>query len=452
MPYAVKGFFDNGGRRCFIVRITADDSVKAQHAFGDYTIRAVGSGVAGNRTMVRLGPGSSRDRNGNPIGFRIRAYYWDRLDPGQLFDPDDEANSNRLPRPSHVEDFDDLSTDPDSANYYRKIINNFDGNQINDGPSGLIEVQVADGTGIPAPAIEPLTGGADGTPVGRDDFLGENADPNLRKGLAALDLDAYRDVAIVHAPDASEVIVGDVITHCERNRFRFAVVDCAIGRTDPSADPRRSTFDSKYAAYYYPWITIVDPRSGARKQTPPGGYVCGIYARSDNTRGVFKAPANETVAGAVDLEFDIDQGTQETLNPRGVNVIRRFPGRGIRIWGARTISSDPLWKYVSVRRLFIFIESSIYRSTQWVVFEPNDQRLWARVQQTVTLFLRTQWREGALFGAKEEEAFFVSVGRDTMTEDDILNGRLIVEIGIAPVRPAEFVIFRVFQKTQESNS
>jgi phage tail sheath protein FI len=197
---------------------------------------------------------------------------------------------------------------------------------------------------------------------------------------------------------------------------------------------------------------VSDSRSGARIDIPPGGPVLGIYARTDNTRGVYKAPANETVAGALDIRYDINQRTQEVLNPRGVNVIRRFPGRGIRVWGARTLSSDPLWKYVPVRRLFIFIESSIYNSTQWVVFEPNDYKLWARVKQTVTLFLRTQWREGALLGLKEEEAFSVSVGRETMTEDDILNGRLIIEVGIAPVRPAEFVIFRVFQKTQEAKS
>ncbi len=180
--------------------------------------------------------------------------------------------------------------------------------------------------------------------------------------------------------------------------------------------------------------------------------MCGIYSRSDNSRGVWKAPANETVAGALDLEFDIDQGSQEILEPRGVNVIRQFPGRGIRVWGARTLSSDPSWKYVSVRRLFIFLEASIDRSTKWVVFEPNDQQLWARVKQTITLFLRTQWRDGALLGAKEEEAFWVAVGHKTMTEDDILNGRLIIEIGIAPIRPAEFVILRIHQKTQKAKS
>jgi phage tail sheath protein FI len=165
---------------------------------------------------------------------------------------------------------------------------------------------------------------------------------------------------------------------------------------------------------------------------------------------VWKAPANETVAGALDLEFDVTQAEQENLNLKGVNCIRRFPGRGIRVWGARTLSSDPLWKYINVRRLFIFLEASVYYGTQWVMFEPNDPRLWARVKQTVTLFLRSQWREGALFGDKEEEAFTVAVGRETMTEDDIVNGRLIVEIGIAPVRPAEFVVFRIYHETVDA--
>jgi phage tail sheath protein FI len=264
-------------------------------------------------------------------------------------------------------------------------------------------------------------------------------------------LDPYRDLAIVTAPGADPEIAQAVITHCQGNRYRFAVVDSPRDVANPgNLDPRSTLADSKYAAFYYPWIVVSDPRSGNRIKVPPSGSVCGIYALTDNTRGVWKAPANESIAGALDLEYDIPQGSQEELNPKGVNVIRRFPGRGIRVWGARTLSSDPLWKYINVRRLFIFLEASIYNSTQWVVFEPNDPKLWARVKQTVTLFLRSQWREGALFGEKEEEAFSVAVGRETMTEDDILNGRLIVEIGIAPVRPAEFVVFRIFQKTSEA--
>ena len=176
----------------------------------------------------------------------------------------------------------------------------------------------------------------------------------------------------------------------------------------------------------------------------------GVYARTDTERGVFKAPANEIIRGALDVRFEIDDNTQETLNPRGVNVIRSFPSRGIRVWGARTLSSNGLWKYISVRRLFIFLERSIYEGTEWVVFEPNDDRLWARVKDTIRLFLRSQWRVGALVGTTEDESFFVTGDRTTMTQDDILNGRLICEIGIAPIRPAEFVIFRLFQWTVEA--
>jgi len=178
----------------------------------------------------------------------------------------------------------------------------------------------------------------------------------------------------------------------------------------------------------------------------------GIYARSDSQRGVFKAPANEIVNGALDLFVDTADGKQDVLNPRGINAIRRFPGRGIRLWGARTLSSDALWKYVNVRRLFIFLEHSIYDGTQWVVFEPNDERLWARVIDTIRIFLRSQWRQGALFGATEQEAFFITCDRTTMSQDDIMNGRLICEIGVRPVYPAEFVIFRIFQNTAEAQS
>lgn len=444
LPYAVKAFFDNGGRRCYVARIVGANAIPSSVTIDGYSITATGPGTWGDRIYARLEPGTTRI-NGASIGFRLRLYYWDRTileAPGF----DDRGNVTRRPSPSLLEDFDDLSLDESHPNYWDKRVNN--------GNSALIELSIAPDaalpTGVTAPV--PLAGGDNGDAIIASNFEGSR-DTNPPTGLNALTLDSYRDIAIVHAPgQADQAITNAVITHCERNRFRFAVVDSAQNSADFASIDPRSERDTQFAAFYYPWIYISDPRTGARKKVPPGGFVCGIYARSDNTRGVFKAPANEVVAGALDLEFDIDQGKQENLNPKGVNCIRRFPGRGIRVWGARTLSSDPLWKYVSVRRLFIFIEASIYNSTQWVVFEPNDQRLWARVKQTVTLFLRTQWREGALFGAKEEEAFTVAVGRETMTEDDILNGRLIIEVGIAPVRPAEFVIFRVYQKTQEAKS
>jgi hypothetical protein len=189
----------------------------------------------------------------------------------------------------------------------------------------------------------------------------------------------------------------------------------------------------------------MDPLSGTKKLIPPGGHIAGIYARSDIERGVHKAPANEIVRGAVELQFPLTSGEQDILNPRGVNCLRKFRGRGIRVWGARTTSSDSLWKYVNVRRLFLYIEESIEEGTQWVVFEPNNEKLWARVRQSITAFLTTLWRAGWLMGTKAEEAFFVKCDRSTMTQDDIDNGRLICVIGIAPVKPAEFVIFRIAQ-------
>lgn len=444
MPYAVKAFFDNGGRRCYIARIVGAGAQASFIANGDYRVTAVGPGTWGDRAFVRMEPGTTKKPGGDPVGFRLLVFYWDNPPAGFTpFDAQDKPDD--LPRPTYTEDFDDLSLDEAHPNYWDKRVNNQN--------SAFVEIDVAAGSTLPTGVFaQALTSGSGGTALIPSDYEGSKiTDPPT--GLEALELDAYRDTAVVHAPSASVAVSKAVIKHCQNNRFRFAVVDSDSNVAAFSTlNPRDTIEDTTYAAFYYPWIYISDPRTGARKKVPPGGFVCGIYARSDNTRGVFKAPANETVTGALDLEYDIDHGKQENLNPKGVNCIRRFPGRGIRVWGARTLTSDPLWKYVSVRRLFIFIEASIYNSTQWIVFEPNDQRLWARVKQTVTLFLRTQWREGALFGAKEEEAFSVVIGRETMTEDDILNGRLIIEVGIAPVRPAEFVIFRIFQKTQEAQS
>ncbi|SPH23940.1 Putative prophage major tail sheath protein [Defluviimonas aquaemixtae] len=464
LPFGVKAFFDNGGRRCYISRIVGDGAATAELDDSGYTIRANGPGAAGNRiwarvlpaTTIAVPPGGSAPE---PIGFRLQLAYFGREVPGGIFDP--FADVDRLPRPVLVEDYDDLSLDPESSVFWEKM--------IGETTSALITLEVAPGTAVPPgpdPVVSaPLAGGADGADATLAHFNGLTdeagnpiVDPTDFRGLAALDLDFYRDVAIVHAPGIGNVDAGQfaiqeaIVTHCERNRFRFAVLDSSRGQNDISTIEPRNQRATQYGAFYYPWYHTPHPRTGVKTLVPPGAAACGIYALTDNTRGVWKAPANVPVAGAIDLEYDINTGSQEVLNPRGVNCIRRFPGRGIRMWGARTLAADPLWKYVSVRRLFIFLEASIYNSTQWVVFEPNDPKLWARVKQSVTLFLRTQWREGALFGTKEEEAFSVSVGFDTMTEDDILNGRLIVEIGIAPVRPAEFVIFRIFQKTIEAKT
>lgn len=457
LPYAASGFFENGGKRAFIARLVGDASTIASAAFGEFVVRAAGPGLWGTRVKVKISDGTTKNGDGTPVGFRLQLAYWGR-EPVPDFDPFTDRTT--LPRPALIEDFDDLVTDEQSPDYYAKRVPFIDleKGETNQGPESSALGILVRPVGVPATArpgngTQVLAGGADdAAALGVDDYKGDPV-PGGRsaQGLAALELDPYRDVALVYAPSVSTDIAKAIVAHCERLRFRFAVIDSDKGQSSTTAlNPRDTVTDSSYAAFYYPWIITADPRTGARKLIPPGGTVLGVYARSDTERGVFKAPANEIVRGALALEFDINDNMQDDLNPKGVNVIRSFPGRGIRVWGARTITSNALWKYVSVRRLFIFLERSIYEGTQWVVFEPNDDKLWARVIDTIRLFLRSQWRLGALFGRTEQEAFFITCDRTTMSQDDILNGRLICEIGIAPVRPAEFVIFRIFQNTAEA--
>jgi len=252
-----------------------------------------------------------------------------------------------------------------------------------------------------------------------------------------------------YSEDNVELVQRAMISHCENLKDRFAVLDSIKGQTVQKVqDWRLQNLESKYGALYYPWIKVNDPvkaENGNARFIPPSGHVVGIYARTDIERGVHKAPANEIVRGAIELERSITSGQQDILNPDGINCIRTFLGRGTRVWGARCITSDSDWKYINVRRLFIFVEESIEEGTQWVVFEPNAEPLWQRVIRTISQFLTRVWRDGALMGITAEEAFFVKCDRTTMTQDDIDNGRLICLIGIAPVKPAEFVIFRIHQ-------
>ncbi len=240
-----------------------------------------------------------------------------------------------------------------------------------------------------------------------------------------------------------------VIAHCEKMKDRFAVLDCPPGlKPQAMKDWRMNVagYDTKYGAVYYPWIKVADP-SGESEGiiVPPSGYMAGIYARNDNERGVHKAPANEVVRGAMALEMQITKGEQDILNPIGVNCIRSFPGRGIRVWGARTLSSDASWRYINVRRLFNFVEKSIENGTQWIVFEPNDADLWARIRRDISAFLSTVWSSGALFGATASQAFYVKCDEELNTPAVRDLGQVRIEIGMAPVKPAEFVIFRISQ-------
>jgi phage tail sheath protein FI len=294
-----------------------------------------------------------------------------------------------------------------------------------------------------------LTGGKEGNvaSVGAAVYIGSDNGPGKRTGLQAFLENSNVSILAMPGVTALEAQAA-LIAFCEGRKSAFALLDVPIDRKKTGDVAEfRDIYDSTYAAMYHPWLEMLDAQAGRTAYFPPSGAMAGIYARSDNERGVHKAPANEIVRGCTGLSSNYNEGEQDILNPVGVNLIRAFPGRGIRVWGARTISSNGLWKYLNVRRLFIYVEESIKANTNWVVFEPNTEVLWGRVKRTIEMFLATCWRDGALAGTSPAEAFYVECGRTTLTQDDIDNGRLICQIGIAPVKPAEFVIFRITQFT-----
>lgn len=281
-----------------------------------------------------------------------------------------------------------------------------------------------------------------------------------RKGIGALE--AIDNVNLLCAPDVmlahergwidDEQLRGiqqAMLDHCARTHYRFAVLDAPANKKTAEEilhwRVNQAGYDSMHGALYYPWVKISDPLTGRTRLIPPSGHIAGIYARSDDQRGVHKAPANEVVAGVIDVATNVTKGEQDLLNPAGINCIRKFPGRGVRVWGARTLTSDPSWRYINVRRLFNYVEESVERSTQWIVFEPNDQVLWAKVRRDITAFLRTVWLSGALFGATPEQAFYVKCDESTNLPQLRDLGQMVCEIGMAPVKPAEFVIFRFSQ-------
>jgi phage tail sheath protein FI len=321
-------------------------------------------------------------------------------------------------------------------------------------------------------ALKPLAGDKDprgalalaGGTEGDSPTNGDELTPGTYAAALAL-IAGLEDVSIVAAPGSSayadaQAIELQLIAHAEKRRaYRIAVLDAEPQQTPGTVRDARARIDTKYAALYYPWVIVSNPlarpgRDDIPKEIalPPSGFVAGIYARNDTQRGVYKAPANEVVTGALRFETDINFAQQEMLNPLGVNCLRYLSGRGFRLWGARLASSDPEWKYVSDRRYFNYLEASIDRGMQWAVFEPNGERLWANITQTVSDFLYNEWRSGALLGTSVDQAFFVRCDRTTMTQNDLDNGRLVCLIGVAIIKPAEFVIFRIGQKTADARS
>jgi phage tail sheath protein FI len=293
-----------------------------------------------------------------------------------------------------------------------------------------------------------LTGGQDAIPSSGLDrlIIGRDGEPRERTGIHAMK--TIKEISIVAIPgfttkDAQQAL----ISHCEEMRDRIAILDPEPYLDSEGILNQRDRYDSKFATFYYPWIEVDDPVTHTPVRVPPSGAVAGIFARIDCERGVHKAPANEEIKGATGVVVQIGKSLQDRLNPKGINCIQAFPGRGILVWGARTLSSDPLWKYVNVRRLFSYVEESVAEGTQWAVFEPNDEKLWARLRETISAFLIRVWHDGALQGRKPEEAFFVKCDRSTMCQDDIDSGRVICVIGIAIVKPAEFLIFSITQSS-----
>jgi phage tail sheath protein FI len=290
-------------------------------------------------------------------------------------------------------------------------------------------------------------------------FVARVARPDQRAPIAAdyaaafQRLESVPSIAIVAAPGAAQLdVVQALIAHAEHMRYRFAVIDSGAGQSSAQVQTIRQHLNSPNAAMYYPWITVEGSSKGTQLALPPSGCVAGVYARVDAAQGVQHAPANQPLNLATGLERTVPAAELDALSAQGVNCIRSLAGHGIVVWGARTVSQDPEWRYVNIRRLLLFLEASIERGLQWVVFEPNNEQLWASVTSCVGNFLLQEWQQGALQGSTARDAFFVRCDRTTMTQNDLDNGRLICQVGVAPLKPAEFVIFRIGQWTADHKS
>jgi uncharacterized protein len=268
--------------------------------------------------------------------------------------------------------------------------------------------------------------------------------------IAALEtFDAIDEIAIVAIPGAvGDAVQTAILDHCQNEYLqdRFAILDGRRTDTLTKQAIQGGVRDSSYGAIYYPWIEVFDPVSNDNIIVPPSGHIAGIYSRVDAARGVHKAPANEVIRGALGVDMLVSKADQAGLNPDDINVIRKFDGN-ITLWGAHTLAGkeDAEWRYINVRRLFLFLRESIDEGTQWVVFEPNDRSLWAKITRNVTAFLTVVWRAGALFGSTPQEAFYVKCDDDTNPPELRELGQVVTEIGVAVVKPAEFVIFRISQ-------
>jgi phage tail sheath protein FI len=461
MAHSVYGYFNNGGGRCYIVRVgggeggASEGSIVAPMAalpantgaeLPSLNITALGAPEAASNISVEITyPSGTDDEPANPDLFNLIVRRG-----GEQVESHENLSFGRGRGVRSVTTVNQQST----------VINLTVQPLPADMP--LTEQRPKEGTySLNLPAASADAPSQDLVSVSPGDFEGSTPDRTGLGGLEAID-----DVTMLVVPDLMsahqkgmidlegvQAVQTAMMLHCERMGDRVAILDCPPNMKPQDIENWRvnvANYDSSFAALYYPWLRVFDPVAGKSILMPPSGHMAGIWARNDGTRGVHKAPANEVVGGALDVEFQITRGEQDGLNPVGINCIRAFPGRGIRVWGARTLSSNPSWTYLNVRRLFNMIEKSIDGGTQWVVFEPNDFALWQKIVRTIGAFLNMQWRAGALFGATPAQAFYVKCDAETNPPEARDLGMVTTEIGIAPVKPAEFVIFRISQWSPEA--
>jgi phage tail sheath protein FI len=442
LHHAVYGYFQNGGGACFIVRIGGNGAASPA-ARAELTASTGGGdgGAAANLGAFRV-QALAEGAEGNDISVEVA----DTNAEGAA----DDAFKLVVKKGSKVEEtFDNLTTKKGRQNVVTVV--NAQSKLVRLEDLGVAAEKVTRGTVA-------LAGGGAPAPVhlAPDDYVGDSADRTGFGGLEAVD-----EVTMVSVPDLMsayqngtldqegvQAVQLAMIAHCELMGDRVAILDPPPGLSAQQIKEWRVDkvgYDSKYAALYWPWVKVFDPASGTNVFVPPSGHMAGIWGRNDDTRGVHKAPANEVVRGAITLEVNITKNEHDLLNPVGINCIRAFPGRGIRVWGARTLSSDAAWRYLNVRRLFNYLEESILNGTDWVVFEPNDYALWSKIRRTISGFLVNEWRKGALFGLTPAEAYYVKCDAETNPSEGIDAGQVVCEIGVAPVKPAEFVIFRLSQ-------
>ena len=467
LPQAVYGYFTNGGSRCYVCSVRTFPKAEATliNSAGKpaLTVRSRQAGVDGMKLRARIG--SLALPAPAATGKKAAAAAAEGAPEGEapaetsgeptftLYVEKEATNGGWKP----LETITDVKVQTALVDGKKQVALAYKNNKL----PKFIELIVLEAASIEkaTPREQEQTLSIDKklleAPVASD-FRGDVSERKGVEGLEVLD-----DVTMLVVPDLMTTMPGEklnldmvkgvqtmMIAHCERMGDRVAILDAPPDLTPQEVKNWRMNvtgFDSSYATMYYPWVKVMDPATDTVVKIPASGHIAGVWARSDNTRGVHKAPANEVVQGVVGLAYQTTKGEQDTLNPIGINCVRSFPGRGIRVWGARTLSSNPSWRYINVRRLFNYVEKSIENGTQWVVFEPNDRKLWARVNRDVSSFLRTVWRDGALFGAAPSDAFYVKIDDELNPPETRDMGRLYIEIGMAPVKPAEFVIFRISQ-------